>query len=298
MARQLTAGSSRTGALMLRSLVSLLFGLWLTAVHSAAQVPWQQAVTGTLVVAVPVKEGLVTCSDKRLFNHSTGTYTDDAVKIRKAGDNALFVATNTIGFRDNRTGKMGFDAFEVTEKYLSKHPFANTRAFWDGLREEIRKKLLDYFAGQPAADLPPTDFESGRLLFNLVFYSVVQKRIKSHTIRVFYERAAAPIVSVPSVVSEEVRTPKLSGKGREVMRYISRDSTFASDPSILRFDERAFNPETTTLRDAVDFSAKLFRLSSSAIPAARVSLLFDCALLSHQNHFQWIEIKGDYGRSG
>ncbi|HKX84074.1 MAG TPA: hypothetical protein VJL58_07640 [Pyrinomonadaceae bacterium] len=273
----------------LRKLASLFIGLGLCAVHSSAQGPRPGLVTGTLVVAVPVNEGLVVCSDKRLFNHSTETFADDAVKIRQAGDNALFVATNTIGFRDNRTGEMGFDAFEITEKYLAKHPFTNTRPFWDGLREEIRKKLFDYFAGQRAADLPSTDFESGRLLFNLVFYSVVQKRIKSHTIRVFYERAATPIVSVPGVISEEVRTPKLSGKGRVVIAHISRTPTLSSDAAILRFDQYRFDMRKTSITDAVGFAEKLFYITNAALPGAYVSKTYDCALLGHQGGFRWLK---------
>jgi hypothetical protein len=46
-------------------------------------------------VAVPVSEGLIVCSDKRLYNHDTGTFTDNYIKIRKVSDNALFVATHT-----------------------------------------------------------------------------------------------------------------------------------------------------------------------------------------------------------
>src|SRR5687768_12870493 len=66
----------------------------------ASQVPAQNSnrITGTLVVAVPVREGLVACADKRFFNADAGTFTDNNVKIRKVNGNALFVATNTVGF--------------------------------------------------------------------------------------------------------------------------------------------------------------------------------------------------------
>ncbi|HEV8590748.1 MAG TPA: hypothetical protein VGQ55_01490, partial [Pyrinomonadaceae bacterium] len=48
---------------------------------SAAQSINVQTLSGTLVVAVPTKEGLVACSDKRLYNDQMGTFTDDFVKI-------------------------------------------------------------------------------------------------------------------------------------------------------------------------------------------------------------------------
>jgi hypothetical protein len=60
---------------------------------------------GTLVVAVPINDGLVACADKRLYNADAGTATDDFVKIRKAGTRALFAATNTVGSTIARAAK-------------------------------------------------------------------------------------------------------------------------------------------------------------------------------------------------
>src|SRR5215831_10158057 len=80
---------------------------------SVAQGQIIQPLRGTLVVAVPVQDGLVTCADKRLFNETTGSFEDDFLKIRKVDNDALFVATHTIGFLDKTTGKMTFNAYDV-----------------------------------------------------------------------------------------------------------------------------------------------------------------------------------------
>ena len=72
----------------------------------AANAARAQGLRGTLVVAVPVREGLVVCADKRLYNNDTGTFTDGNVKIRKVDDHSLFVATNTVGFYDRKTRTM------------------------------------------------------------------------------------------------------------------------------------------------------------------------------------------------
>src|SRR5688572_17444488 len=122
----------------------------------AGQVAAQNShhIAGTLVVAVPVREGLVACADKRFFNADAGTFTDNNVKIRKVNDTALFVATNTVGFYDERSRKMVFDAFEITERYVSKHGFTDRPAFWDGLKKEIRDQLRAYFAKRKFADWP------------------------------------------------------------------------------------------------------------------------------------------------
>src|SRR5215213_2653643 len=192
----------------LTSLGLILIALALSG-RASAQVTRIEPVGGTLIVAVPVQDGLVTCSDKRLFNETTGTYRDDFVKIHKVGNNALFVATNTTGFLDNTTGKMEFDVFEIATHYASEHEFAPSRPFWEGLRKEIRDQLSKYLAKRKYDEWPATDIANNKLLFNLVFYSIAGTSIRSHSMSVFYEKAPTPVIYVPDVVSEDVRTPKL-----------------------------------------------------------------------------------------
>lgn len=266
---------------MLRRLASLL-----VVAFCAAQ--W---VRGTLVVAVPTADGLVVCSDKRLFNVDAGTFTDTNVKINRAGNNALFVATNTVGIWDSRTRSIAFDANAVVAEYVKAHEFKSEPQYWQGLKKAITEKLREYFKTHDYAAWPETDKANNNLLFNLFFYSGSAGQPLSHTIKVSYKKARTPSIDVSGPVTDAIKLPKLSGKGREIMGYISMDRAFANDPSILRFDERIFNPRTTKVIDAVDFSAKLFRLTSSTMPAAHVSPTFDCALLNYQTGFQWIEIK-------
>jgi hypothetical protein len=252
-----------------------------------------QRVTGTLVVAVPVTDGLVACSDKRAFNHDTRTFNDDLVKIHKVNSRALFVATNTVGFLDPQTGKVVFDVFEITSRYLARRGFAPDRQFWDALKMELRTNLLGYLSQQKFKDQPETDLANNRLLFNLIFYSLSQNTVRSYSLKVFYEKAKTPIVFIPDVVSEEVKTPKLGGKGKDVMEYLSRNPDLVRDPSIFRFDQRTFDIQKTTAADAVRFATKLFVLTNTGVPQANVSAAHDCALLSYQNGFQWIDDSGN-----
>ena len=243
---------------------------------------------GTLVVAVPVKEGLVVCSDTRLYNDQAKTFTDTFVKIHKVDQTTLFVATNTVGFLDKSSGKMSFDVFELTSNYVERHGFSPTSGFWNGLKSEIRDQLRSYLRQQKFEDLPETDVKNNRLLFNLVFYTVVEGRSRSYTIRVFYEKARTPVIDISGPASELVRTPKLSGKGRDVMRFIDGDPSLRSDPSILRFDQTNFDIQRITIADAVEFARRLFFVTNTNVPAARVSATYDCAMLDYQNGFRWI----------
>jgi hypothetical protein len=248
-----------------------------------------QRVGGTLVVAVPVREGLVVCSDKRLYNEATGVSRDDFVKIHPAGDKALFVATHTTGFLNKTTGKMEFDVFDLTQAFVTRRGFHPDRAYWVSLRDEIRSRLSAYLLKQKYQDLPETDLANSRLLFNLVFFSVDVDVAKDYSLSVFYEKARTPVIDVGNVVTETVRNPKLLGKGKDVMALLARDPALSTDPSILRFDQSYFKAERTSPLDAVNFARRLFALTNATLPGAEVSSAHDCALLSDQNGFDWLD---------
>lgn len=281
----------QTRKLIVRS-TKLVFILLFLFDLSAAQSIKNQSLSGTLVIAVPIKEGLVACSDKRAFNDQTGTFNDNFVKIRKVNSNTLFVATNTIGFLDKTTEKIEFDVNDITARYVAKSDFNNRKPFWDGLKREIRKQLLEYLAERKFADWPETDVPNNKLLFNLIFYSTSNESVRSYTLRVFYEKARTPIVYIPDMVSQNVKLPQLGGKGKDVMDYLNRNPSLSQDPSILRFDQAHYDNQKITIVDAVNFAKKLFSLTNTAIPQARVSADYDCALLSYQNGFQWIDDSG------
>jgi hypothetical protein len=271
--------------LTIRGILFFLFIAFATAAGTAQS----ERLRGTLVVAVPVNDGLVACADKRLFNVDAGTYRDETVKIRRVGENALFAATSTVGFYDRSKKQVVFDAFEVTAAYSAKHDITDAASFFDGLRNEISLQLRSYLAGRPYADWPETDKANQGLLFNLVFYTLDGDVVHSHTLKVFYEKAPSPIITIPPKFTEVVKSPKLSGKGRDVMGYLARNPAVATEPSILKFDESKFDLRAITVRDAVDFSRKLFIITNTALPQARVSATFDCAYVSHQLGFQWLD---------
>lgn len=248
-----------------------------------------EIVGGTLVVAVPVAEGMVGCADKRLFNDQTGKFDDSFVKIHKINNNAFFVATHTVGFLDKTTGKLEFDVFKITDNYIAEHAFVAGPQFWDGLRNEIRTQLQGYLAKRKSKDWPETDIANNRLLFNLVFFATSGNTVRSYTLRVFYEKQQTPVIDIPNVIGEAVRTPKLIGKGKEVMDYLARNPGLAQDPSILRFDQGRFDIAKTTIRDAVNFAKKLFLIANTSVPRSTVSATYDCALLGYQHGFQWLD---------
>ena len=253
------------------------------AVTAVAQIDRER---GTLVVAVPVDVGLVACADKRLFNADVGTFTDDFVKVRKAGPNAVFAATHTVGFYDRKSKLMAFDAFDVVQDYVDKIPFRNDKDFFDGLKLAIMQRIFIYLSGQPYAAWPETDAANRGLLFNLIFYSINNGRPYSQTVKVLYEKRKTPVVTVMPPVAELIDTPTLAGKGREVMKYLDRNPSAANDPAILKFDERTFSMASTKSSDAIEFARKLFALTSTSVPQAQVSSTFDCALLDRSTGYR------------
>ena len=258
----------------------------------AAQSSNFSKVGGTLVVAVPVSDGLVVCSDKRLYNESTNSYRDDFVKIHKVNERTLFVATHTTGFLNKTTGVMEFDVFDLAQNFVSHNGFDPTRSYWNSLRAEIKNKLSAYFSKLKLADLPATDVANNRLLFNLVFFAIDAGAAKSYSISVFYQKAQTPVIDIADVAIETVKTPKLLGKGKDVMALFARDQSLAQDPSILKFDQSYFNIARTSTSDAVTFAARLFTLTNRQLPQARVSADHDCVYLNYGNKFRWLDDSG------
>ncbi len=257
-----------------------------TLIASSLAAAQSDRLHGTLVVAVPVDVGLVICADKRLNNAEAGSFRDDFVKVRRAGPDAVFAATHTVGFYDRKSQKLAFDAFKTTQDYVDKIPFSNTKSFWDGLKLAILQQMFTYLSGKPIASWPETDTANRGLLFNLIFYSISNGRPYSQTVKVLYEKKRTPVVTVMPPFTELVTAPKLSGKGREVMKYLDRSPSVANDPSILKFDERTFNVATIRTSDAIDFSRKLFALANTAVPQAYVGPTFDCALLDRSSGYR------------
>lgn len=260
----------------IRYLLACVVATLLAATLSIAQ---SDQLQGTLVVAVPVDVGLVVCADKRLNNAEAGSFRDDFVKVRRAGPDAVFAVTHTVGFYDRKSQKLAFDAFKTVQDYVEANPFSNTKPFWDGLKVAILQQMFTYLSGRPHATWPETDTANRGLLFNLIFYSISNGQPYSQTVKVLYEKKKTPVVTVMPPFAELVTSPKLSGKGRNVMKYLDRSPIIANDPAIRKFDERAFTVTTTRTSDAVEFSRKLFSLASTAVPEAHVSPTFDCALL-------------------
>ena len=248
-----------------------------------------QPLRGTLVVAVPVKEGLVVCADKRLFNTQAGSFADSFVKIRRVNNSALFVATHTVGFFNAQSGKTEFDAFEIVSKYVAKNDLEAGKPFWDGLKREITAQIRAYLGKRKFAEWPETDVANNELLFNLLFYSVKENRATGQSVKVFYKKSRTPVIFVADPITEEIKTPKLGGKGKDLLNYLALNPSVAQDPLIARFDQANFSVQTTSARDAVSFAQKLFALTSTALPQARVSSTFDCALLGYQSGFQWLQ---------
>jgi len=134
----------------------ILSAIAVAALVAAAQNVTVSKVGGTLVIAVPIKDGLVVCSDKMLYNETTKTSREDFVRIHKVNDKTLFVATHTTAFL-NKAGKMEFDVFDLTQDFVSRHGFHTDRAYWASLTDEIRNKLSAYLTKQKYQYLPETD---------------------------------------------------------------------------------------------------------------------------------------------
>jgi hypothetical protein len=100
------------------------------------------------------------------------------------------------------------------------------------------------------------------------------------------------VIDVGNVVAETINTPKLLGKGKEVMTLLSGTPSLANDISILKFDQSYFKIGRTTPGDAASFAGRLFTLTNDKLPQTEVSSVHDCAMLSYVDGFNWIDDSG------
>lgn len=83
------------------------------------------AQSGTLIVVIPTREGLVICGDKRSHNEENGTISDTTIKVRRLDDSTVYLATGIV-YRSHLGSFLGnFDLFAIVESWYQSHATTN-----------------------------------------------------------------------------------------------------------------------------------------------------------------------------
>jgi len=149
---------------------------------------------GTLILAIPVREGLVLCGD-RLITDNNGVRVAEETKIRPLGTSGAFVLTGTVGLDLSTTPRtVLFDANELTEKYLKGRDLGSVD--WDDYRRVLSHAFQNALERVPFDQWPASRWGTESLFQVLVFYVDPQHHLQGRYIRLEYLKQQPPKIEL------------------------------------------------------------------------------------------------------
>jgi hypothetical protein len=246
----------------------------------------------TLVLLLPTREGVVVCADKREWNRVEGP-SDNAEKIYKLGDSALFVVDGVSELLNPSTLKREYSLTDSVRQFYAKRPFKDTPQEWEALKSFLKNSFETSYRerGTPIETLPgSTDDVAWEV--NFVYHSNRAPVIK----QIEYHLGGA--VTEQSLPQE----PYITGQTDVVLRVLKSkqfpDTRFSDLMGIVQI-ERAWNhsaagyPENVAVQDALFSSYTLIRASAERMHLLNkpqmVGSTCDCALIGKPSGFSWLK---------
>jgi hypothetical protein len=149
---------------------------------------------GTLILAIPVREGLVLCGD-RLISDNAGVRVAEETKIRPIGTKGAFVLTGTVGLDLSTTPRtVLFDANELTEKYLKGRDI--DKVDWDDYCRVLGDAFKNALERVPFDQWPPSRRGTESVFQVLVFYVDAQHDLQGRYVRLEYLKQQPPQIDL------------------------------------------------------------------------------------------------------
>lgn len=276
---------------------------------------------GTLIVVIRATKGVLGCADRR--THSSGTDSDNYLKIRRIKSNGFFVTSGVLAITASdaatpaTTLSTVFDANELIEAFVNDdhNTLTDGVKFWDTLRQTIALELSKV-EGKPLPDVAGPKLILSPFLVALLGDQITEPHLLLHS-RFFYLDGQRTIVTTElTCVFDEatkrtsVKTACWVGKAKQlkdtpiVSLSVTSDEFFnelrsgtESRFDALRHDIRlkpflADDIPIPSLDRAQEFARLLISLTSEHGPLihsdVRVSSTCDCAVLDYNGKFMWL----------
>jgi len=246
---------------------------------------------GTLILAIPVREGLVLCGD-RWITDQTGARVGEETKIKPVGERAAFVISGRVGLDLNTNPPtVLFDAHQLTEQYLKDKDVET--ADWEEYQATLRAALQRALEKLPFAQWPESRWGSQSFLQVLIFYIDSQHQLQGVYVRLQYLRQQPPMidVSLKRMVREQfTRALPIPIGNQRVYRELESGHAPAFDDLrrsgiIQRFIRGTLPVDGATSSEAISFARMVIRATSTrarllAGPYEPVGPDCDCFVLS------------------
>ena len=149
---------------------------------------------GTLILAIPVREGLVLCGD-RWITDQTGARVGEETKIKPVGERAAFVISGRVGLDLNTNPRtVLFDAHQLTEQFLKDKDVET--ADWEDYATTLRSAFQGALERVPFAQWPESRWGSQSFLQVLIFYIDSQHQLQGVYVRLQYLKQQPPMIDV------------------------------------------------------------------------------------------------------
>jgi len=140
-------------------------------------------VAGTLIVAVPTRDGLMIAADRRTYDSARGDL-DTTLKIRPIGPFTAITTTGNATWMDSSTLQVAYNAKDIAEAFFREHePQGNLAQLWDPLARTLLRKFKEYLEDHPVRT---SDLQNPLFQMEIFHYEPASKVTTIHNLRILY----------------------------------------------------------------------------------------------------------------
>lgn len=249
-------------------------------------------VSGTLIVAVPTREGIVIAADRRTFDSVRGDL-DTTLKIRPIGQFLAITSTGNATWMDASTLKIAYNAKDIAEEFFHEQlPVDGLPEDWEPLARRLLGRFKKYLADYPILS---SDLQDPLFQMEIFHYDPRTKQATVHNLRILYN--APPGSPQWDVKPLSADSGPIAFGNTLAYRELSdghdpRFDHWRHDAAIVKLLDKPLPANRISKEDALRFCQQIIRASAEMLPLIdhsddHVGTAMDVALISKKG-FVWL----------
>lgn len=252
--------------------------------------------TGTLVLAIPNKEGMVVCADDRIEDFH-GRLIDGTNKLHQVGSRAVLTGSGSPIFIDNKTTGELYNSLTEAVEFFSARGAENVGQHLDALRLHIETGFNNFLKGRKKEDWPESGGGPNNHLFRLlIFYLDGKNNFQGYAVKIYFNKEATPPVKVvaDNMTREAFAGAAIFGDPKITSEIVNGTNQEYNEFRVITGHLLANqnSPDQVSLKEAEMFGRGFVRAYSEVAPTRfnerRYGANAFCALLSYKAGFQWL----------
>jgi hypothetical protein len=250
--------------------------------------------SGTLVVAVRWRLGIVVCADRRRLVEGDGKlkYRDDVQKIVPAPPFGLAVTYGTTVY--GREGRSGFDAQESVRRYAAELPGGNLVRGAEKLATRLQTEMAEVVEQQNLPLPQPKPGDPG--VFAIMLFALEGGTLLETLLLGVSSEADFKVQLIPRSSNQFVSLMGHTAVALAIRGGDPRFQDLRADPLL---GPMLLNPRPQVIamyskHDAMEFGRRLIRVTNERLPLLQgiedVGADSDCAGLTRPEGFEWLPL--------